>query len=104
MAASHLDRTSIIAGAAAEYAAELKTVKYSELITHYDFIPITVETLGSWSDDALSFFKSIGKRLTEVTGDTQETFYLLQRLSVAIQRCNAICFIGSFKLHDALHS
>jgi hypothetical protein len=104
LAASHLERTSVTAGAAAEYAAELKTVKYSELISHYDFVPIAVETLGSWSGDALSFIKTLGKRLTEVTGDTQETFYLLQRLSVAIHRCNAICFIGSFKLYDALHS
>ena len=89
-AASHLDRTSVTAGAAAEHAAELKTSKYSDLSAHYDFVPVAVETMGSWSDNALLFVKTLGKRLTEATGDRQETFYLLQRISVAIQRCNAI--------------
>ena len=102
LAASHLNRTSVIAGAAAEHAAELKIAKYSDLIPHYDFVAIAVETLGSWSDNALMFVKTLGKRLTEATGDSQETVYLLQRLSVAIQRCNAICFDASFKPASAL--
>jgi hypothetical protein len=104
LAASHLDRTSVTAGAAAEHAAVLKTAKYSQLISYYDFVPIAVETLGSWSENALSFIKTLGKRLTEATGDSQETVYLLQRLSVVIQRCNAVCFNGSFKSQEALHS
>jgi len=97
-----LDRTSVTAGAAAEHAAELKMSKYSDLAAHYDFVPLAVETMGSWSDNALLFSKSLGKRLSEVTGDRQETFYLLQRISVAIQRCNAICFDGCFETIDAL--
>ena len=72
------------------------------LAAHYDFVPVAVETMGSWSDNAILFIKSLGKRLTEATGDRQETFYLLQRISVAIQRCNAICFDGCFKPVDAL--
>ena len=97
LAASHIEHTSLTAGAAAEHAAELKIQKYADLSTFYDFVPIAVETLGSWRQGALSFVKALGKRITEVTGDEQETAYLLQRLSVAIQRCNEICFSGSFK-------
>ena len=97
LAASHLDITSIAAGAAAEYAAVNKTNKYTDILHTYDFTPVAVETLGAWSDSALNFVKQLGRRLTDATSDNLETAYLLQRLSVAIQRCNAICFAGSFE-------
>ena len=95
LAASYLDRTSITAGAAAEHAAVNKTTKYADIMHDYDFIPVAVETLGAWSDSALKFVKLLGKRLTEVTGEQLETAYLLQRLSVVIQRCNLFCFTFS---------
>ena len=63
----------------------------------YDFVPLAVEILGSSGDGALNFVKLLGKRISDATGDNQETVYLLQRLPVAIQRCNAICFAGSFE-------
>jgi len=97
VAASHLDRTSVTAGAAAEHAAELKVAKYADLLQYYDFVPISVETFGCWSENALEFVKALGKRMSDVTGDPQETVYLLQRLSVAIVRCNELCFTASFK-------
>jgi hypothetical protein len=98
MVASHLDRTSITAGVAAEHATVNKTTKYSNILHCYDFMPVAVETLGAWSDNALIFIKQLGRRLTDATGEQLETAYLLQRLSVSIQRYNAICFSGSFKL------
>jgi len=85
------------AGATAEHTAALKTIKYADIMHSYDFVPLAVETLGAWSDEALNFVKLLGKRISDATGDSQETAYLLQRLSVAIQRCNAICFAGSFE-------
>ena len=97
MATSHLDRTSFAAGATAEHAAELKMAKYADLLQYYDFVAVAVETFGAWSTSALDFIKSLGRRITEVTGEKLETAYLLQRLSVTIQRCNAVCFAGSFK-------
>lgn len=96
LAASHLDQTSLTAGAAAEHAAAQKTTKYADITHSYDFVPLAVETLGAWCVDSLNLVKQLGKRISEATGDSQETTYLLQRLSVAIQRCNAICFRGSF--------
>jgi len=35
-------------------------------------------------------------RLNHVTGDRQELTYLFQRLSIAIQRDNELCFNGTF--------
>ena len=70
---------------------DIKILGLSRSLYHYDFVPVAIETMGSWSDNAMLFLKTLGKRLTEATGDRQETFYLLQRISVAIQRCNVIC-------------
>ena len=45
---------------------------------------------------ALSFLADLGRRLTTATGDLREHSFLLQRISIALQRFNCICFIGSF--------
>ena len=39
--------------------------------------------------------REIGRRTAVVTGDTRETFFLLQRLSVAVQKGNAASFAGT---------
>jgi len=90
MATSHVDATSTMAGAAADKAAANKKTKYAALQQTHIFVPVSVETLGSWNCDSLNFINNIGKKLTEVTGDPLETSYLFQRLSVAIQRGNEI--------------
>jgi len=70
-AASHLERTSLVARAAAEHAAELKTSKYSNLMSTYDFVPVAVETFGAWSECGLMFVKTLGKRMAKVSGEQQ---------------------------------
>jgi len=99
-AQSHLPFTSLAAGAAAEKAASLKTVKYINLQTSHIFVPIAIETAGSWNAEGLDFVCDLGKRLKQVTGDPLELIYLFQRLSVAIQRGNELSFIGSFVPSD----
>jgi len=42
------------------------------------------------------FISELGRRLTSVSGDLREGAYLFQRLSLSIQRYNAIAFTGSF--------
>ena len=73
MAASHLDRTSVTAGAAAEHAAVNKSIKYLSntvfILCNYDIVPVAIETLGAWSDNALIFIKQLGRRLTDATGE-----------------------------------
>ena len=93
-----LTERRITAGAAAKHTAVNKSIKYCDILHYYDCVSVAVETLGAWSDNALIFIKQLGRRLTDATGEQLETAYLLQRLSVSIQRCNAICFSGSFKL------
>jgi len=44
---------------------------------------------------AIELIQEIGRRITTVTEDTKETTFLFQRLSVALQRGNAVSFHGT---------
>jgi len=96
LAASHLPVTSQQTGGAAENASDRKETKYSELARSHVFVPIACETLGPISSKARDFLSDLGRRITSVTGDVREGSYLFQRISVAIQRFNCVCFKGSF--------
>ena len=95
-ASSYLSATSVTAGSAAELACTRKEHKYSELLTNYLFIPLAFESLGSVSSKTLIFLRDLGHRLTGASDDSRETAFLFQRLSIAIQRFNAVCFRGCF--------
>ena len=96
LAASYVDRTASNAGAAAEGAASRKEEKYRVLQDSYIFIPIALETYGPMNHKAVSFLSELGSRLSVSSNDTREGAFLFQRLSVLIQRFNAISFQGSF--------
>jgi len=96
LAESYSAVASVTPGGAAELAAERKMEKYSCLPNSYDFQPLAFETLGPINATAASFISELGRRIEQVTGDRRETVYLFQRLSVAVQRFNAVAFKGSF--------
>lgn len=96
LAASHLSTTARLAGGAAESASDRKEAKYSSFSRSYTFIPISCETMGPLSSKAASFFTDLGRRISAVSGDPRESAFLFQRISVAIQRFNCVCFKGSF--------
>jgi hypothetical protein len=95
-AASYLQLTSVSAGSAAESAAVRKEAKYVELSQRYEFVPVAIESHGAYSKSALSFLSDLGRRITAVTMDVRETSFLYQRLSIAVQRFNAICVMDTF--------
>ena len=39
--------------------------------------------------------KSIGQKIHEATGEKRSTAFLLQNISMAIQRANAVCVLGT---------
>ena len=45
---------------------------------------------------AIEFISEVGRRITEVTKEQQETMFLFQRIFVALQRGNAIAFRNTF--------
>ena len=63
---------------------------------HHTFIPIAIETLGPFCVEGQSFIREIGRRTTAITSDLREAAFLFQRLSLAVQRYNAICIAGTF--------
>ena len=95
-ATSNIRSSSLSAGSAAEAAATKKELKYSDLMTKYSFVPIAFETLGTINEKGSEFIDEIGKRSHALSGDNRERTFLWQRLSVALQRYNSICFRGTF--------
>ena len=95
-AKSYIGQTSSCVGAAAERAASRKVEKYNFLHDTYIFIPLACETTGVWCTEGAEFLNKLGRRTSIITGDKHETAYLLQRLSVAIQRGNAACFYNNY--------
>jgi len=77
-------------------AASRKEEKYADLDSRYLFEPIAVETLGVLNSSANSLLKEIGYKISVNTGESREVSFLHQRISVLVQRFNAIL------LHDSL--
>ena len=91
-AAFHLQAMSLEAGRAAIHAAEMKCTKYRELDATHIFVPIAIETAGTWDKQATELIEEIGRRCTLETKDPKETIYLYQRIAIAIQRGDALSF------------
>ena len=97
LAASNLPISSAAAGASAERAAEKKISKYSELAACYTFVPVAFETLGPVNESGADFINRIGRKSQASSGDLRACSFLWQRLSVTVQRYNAICLLGTFE-------
>ena len=88
-AESHIGNTATKPGAAAQKTAQNKINKYSKLASTHIFYPFAIETVGTWHEMAIELTQEIGTTITE---DTRETTFLFQRLSMALQRGNAVSF------------
>ncbi|KAJ4428046.1 hypothetical protein ANN_24060 [Periplaneta americana] len=92
---SSISLAEYLAASAAELAVKKKVNKYAHLLDNYIFVPFAVETFGPWSHDAKVLVSQIGQILISITGDRRCTTYLRQRLSIAIQRGNAMSVLGT---------
>jgi hypothetical protein len=92
---SYISLTSLSSGAAAAKAEKKKKDLYAELPKQYLFCPFAVETLGSFGEEALQLVRELGGRLRATTGDSRETSWLFQRISVAIQRGNSASILAT---------
>ena len=100
LAQSHVQASAANAGAAAAKAEASKTNKYAAIAATHLFVPLAFETLGAWGPQAQKFVSDLGERITRVTRDIRETAFLKQRLSIAIQRGNAISIRGTLGALD----
>ena len=94
--ASYIQTISKTAGGAAEIAVTRKEDKSAALSINYDLIVISLETLDPLSNKTYTFLRELGRRRTIATEDPRETSFLFQRISVAVQRFNAIRICDSF--------
>ena len=101
LAELYLLATSSTAGAAAEGAADRKELKYQSFAHTLTFNPMAFETFGPINSKSVDFFNTLGRCISACTGDMRETAFLFQRLSLTIQRFNAVCFNRSFCFKNA---
>ncbi len=87
----------------ASAAEARKRAKYETLSRDYIFQPIGCETFGAWGEEALKFLRLLGKRLGEETQQRRSFEFMMQRLSMAIQRGNAASIMGGLPLGKELH-
>ena len=78
--------------AAANHAATEKSSKYQHLTDTKIVVPVSIETGGERDIQAIEFIDELGKRITAVTSEPMETQCLFQRISITIQRRNAVFF------------
>ena len=99
---SYVNQCSNNPGAAADIRESQKISKYKNLANDYWFVPIGIETFGSWGQEGHKLVKVIGKRVMEVTGEKRSTSYLFQRISIAIRRGNSSCVLGTVPHSEGL--
>jgi len=57
---------------------------------------VGIETAGTWRHQAVELVNELGRWPTIVTLDSEETTYLFQQFSVALQNANAVSFPNTF--------
>ena len=77
-----------------ESAEDRKAEKYRGLPASHSFIPVAIEILGAIGPRSTLFLRDLGHRIALESGEPRSTDYLLQRLSVAVQRRNAASVRG----------
>ena len=70
-------------------AKERKSSKYAQLPSAYLFMLVAIETTGVFGLKISAFVTELEKRIYEQNGEEKASSFLVQRLSVAIQRGNA---------------
>src|SRR6218665_2268048 len=70
-------------------------MKYSTITNTHAFVAVALESGGAWCREGLQFISELGNRKSDATHDPMETSYIFQRISVALQRGDAICISGN---------
>jgi len=79
-----------------ELAASRKEEIYASIGSEYLFAPIAVDTLGPVNTSACQLFANLGRKISPASGDDRDGAFLFQRVSLLVQRYNAVL------LHDTL--
>ena len=96
-APSHVSAAVRGAGVVAAQAEQVKRAKYAHLDTSHHFVPFVVETSGVLGEAVEDFTRELGRRLFKATGEPRSRCFLLQRLSIAVQRGNTAAVLGTME-------
>ena len=94
-ASLYINGSSQQAGHLANQTEKKKINHYNDLADQFIFIPVATETSGVIGNIGLNFIKKIGSKIAEVTNEKRSTAYLIQRISIAIQKGNAASIMGT---------
>ncbi|KAL1446882.1 hypothetical protein WDU94_010923, partial [Cyamophila willieti] len=94
MAKSYLD-CSLAPGYPGESAAKKKHLKYATIAQNHHFLAFAVETLGPWPDETINFIDRLGGLLYEASQEPRSRSFLVERISLSIQRGNSASVLGS---------
>ena len=94
-ASSYRTQATQEAGKVAENAEDRKAEKYRGLPASHSFTPIAIETMGAIGPRSMAFLKDLGRRIAMESGEPRSKDFLLQRLSVAVQRGNCVSVRGA---------
>ena len=90
-----LDMSPNKPGAVASEAEKEMKATYKHIDASYSFNPIAVETTGVFGRKTDIFFKKLSCHIAEITGEKKSYLYLLQRVSMEIQKGNAVSVMGT---------
>ena len=99
---SYVNSCSVNPGSAADTRETQKISKYKNLANDYCFVPVGIETFGSWGTEGHKLVKEIGRKVMHETGEKRSAFFLFQSISIAIQRGNASCILGTVPHSEGL--
>ena len=81
-------------------AEDMKADKYRGLPRTHSFCPLLIETMGAVGPRTAILLKDVRRRIAAEKGEPKSTDYLLQRLSVAMQRgkCASVYVLGGIAM------
>ena len=85
-----------VTGSAVQTDAKRKVSKYAGLSATHLIVPIAIETFGPENEAEHSFLSELRSRLSTISDDLGESFFLFKHISILMQRFNEVAFRGTF--------
>ena len=98
IADSYLYLSAACARSAAKGATSRLEIKYEALNYSDIFIPLAFETYRPINNKVTKFLQELGRRLRIISDDPRESAFFFQRISITLQRFNAIAFSNTLTL------
>jgi len=92
---SALSSSAAFPGSKCCSAEASKQTKYKSLEDRFTFVPIAIETSGIIGPKSKHFLRELGHRITNRSGESKETAWLFQRISIAVVRGNNFAIVSA---------